>query len=100
MKRLCSIAVIVLTILAAGPSPAKDIAAPPKYAVKAGKILTMAPGEEFVAGKGIINNGIILLSDGNIEALGPASKIEIPDGYTVIDASDRWVTPGIVEAHA
>jgi imidazolonepropionase-like amidohydrolase len=84
---------------AVGSSIAKDEPATPKYAVKAGKILTMAPGREFVVGEGIINNGIILLSDGNIEALGPASKIEIPEGYTVIDASDRWVTPGIVEAH-
>ncbi|MHC4205232.1 MAG: amidohydrolase family protein [Planctomycetota bacterium] len=99
MKRLCCIVVIILIALAVGSSIAKDEPATPKYAVKAGKILTMAPGREFVVGEGIINNGIILLSDGNIEALGPASKIEIPEGYTVIDASDRWVTPGIVEAH-
>jgi imidazolonepropionase-like amidohydrolase len=59
----------------------------------------MAPGREFVVGKGVINNGIILLSDGKIEAIGPASSIQIPEGYTVIDASNRWVTPGIVEAH-
>jgi imidazolonepropionase-like amidohydrolase len=99
MKRLCCIAVIILMALAVGSSIAKDEPATPKYAVKAGKILTMAPGKEFVVGEGIINNGIILLSNEKIEALGPASKIEIPEGYTVIDASDRWVTPGIVEAH-
>jgi len=100
MKYVCSISVIIIAALTAGSSIAKDETSPPKYAIKAGKILTMAPGEAFVVGKGVINNGVILLSDGKIEALGPASSIQIPEGYTVIDASDRWVTPGIVEAHS
>ena len=99
MKRACSIAVIALVTFAVDSSLATDKAALPKYAIKAGKILTMAPGKEFVVGKGVINNGIILISNEKIEALGPASSIQIPEGYTLIDASDRWVTPGIVEAH-
>jgi imidazolonepropionase-like amidohydrolase len=98
MKYTCSIAVII-TVLAVGSSIAKDWSSQAKYAIKAGKILTMTPGEEFVAGKGVINNGVILISNEKIEALGRASSIQIPEGYTVIDASDRWVTPGIVEAH-
>jgi len=96
---VCFIAVVILMAFALSSAPAEDESASPKYAIKAGKILTMKPGREFVVGEGIINNGIILLRDGNIEAVGPASKIQIPEGYTVIDASDRWVTPGIVEAH-
>jgi len=99
MKHVCSIAFIIFSVLTVSSSIAEDKTSLPKYAIKAGKILTMAPGKEFVVGKGVINNGIILLSDGKIEALGPASSIQIPEGYTVIDASDRWVTPGIVEAH-
>ncbi|HUT45655.1 MAG TPA: amidohydrolase family protein [Sedimentisphaerales bacterium] len=99
MRHACSIAVIILAALTVSSSIAKDEPAPAKYAIKAGKILTMAPGREFVVGKGVINNGIILISNEKIEALGPASSIQIPEGYTVIDASDRWVTPGIVEAH-
>lgn len=90
---------IILAALTVGSSIAQSEPVPSKYAIKAGKILTMTPGEEFVAGKGVINNGVILISNEKIEALGPASSIKIPDGYTVIDASDRWVTPGIVEAH-
>jgi imidazolonepropionase-like amidohydrolase len=99
MKYVCFTVVIVLTALTVGSSIAQNEPALPKYAIKAGKILTMKPGEEFIVGKGVINNGIILISNEKIEALGPASSIRIPEGYTVIDASDRWVTPGIVEAH-
>jgi imidazolonepropionase-like amidohydrolase len=99
MKRVRYIAVIILTALSVNSLLAKDNPAPARYAIKAGKILTMAPGKEFVIGKGVINNGVILISNEKIEAIGPASSIQIPEGYTVIDASDRWVTPGIVEAH-
>ena len=99
MKHLCSIAMFILAALAVSSSIAEDEPSPPKYAIIAGKILTMAPGKEFVVGKGIINHGIILISNEKIEALGPASSIQIPEGHIVIDASDRWVTPGIVEAH-
>jgi len=99
MKYAASITLIILTAFIAGSLYAEEKPASPKYAIKAGKILTMTPGVEFVAGKGVIDNGIILLRNEKIEAVGPASSIDIPEGYTVIDASDRWVTPGIVEAH-
>ena len=57
MKYVCSISVIILAALTVGSSIAKGGSTPAKYAIKAGKILTMAPGREFVVGKGVINNG-------------------------------------------
>ncbi|MHC4633278.1 MAG: hypothetical protein ACYS9C_18695, partial [Planctomycetota bacterium] len=89
--------VIILIII--GSVYAEDKPTPPKYAIKAGKILTMASADKSSADTVVINHGIILLSNGKIEALGPQADIEIPKEYTVIDASDRWVTPGIIEAH-
>jgi imidazolonepropionase-like amidohydrolase len=47
----------------------------------------------------VINHGVILTRGTKIRAIGSAADVAIPEGYTVIDASDRWVTPGIVEAH-
>ena len=96
MKYATSTIHIVVLLLIAGSSNAEDKPASAKYAIKAGKILTMSPAKEFASGKGVINNGTILLGDGKIEALGPASDIRVPEGYVLIDASDRWVTPGIV----
>lgn len=89
--------VIILIII--GSVYAEDKPTPPKYAIKAGKILTMAPADKSAVDTVVINHGIILLKDGKIEALGPQADIEIPKEYKVIDASDRWVTPGIIEAH-
>jgi imidazolonepropionase-like amidohydrolase len=99
MKRAISTKSMVMCLLIVGSSDASDKPASGMYAIKAGKILTMAPAKESASGTSVINNGIILVSNGKIEALGPASSIQTPEGYTLIDASDRWVTPGIVEAH-
>jgi len=85
---------------AGGAVPAGQQATPPKYAIKAGKIVTMKP--KPVAGDSraveVINHGLILVSGGKIEAIRPTDA-NVPQGYTVIDASDRWAMPGIVESH-
>ncbi len=69
-----------------------EAAEPTKYAIKAGKILTVT--------KGTIDHGIILIEDGVIKAVANAANIDIPKGYEVIDASDKWVMPGMVEIHS
>lgn len=68
------------------------------YAIRAGKILTMAPRSQTETPR-VINHGVILVSQGKIEALGPKDDIDIPAGYAIIDASHLWIMPGIVEAH-
>lgn len=62
----------------------------PRYAIKAGKILTIT--------QGIIGNGVVLVRDGKIEKVG--TDIAIPAGYTVIDASRHWLLPGLVDTHS
>jgi imidazolonepropionase-like amidohydrolase len=69
-----------------------EAAEPNKYAIKAGKILTVT--------KGTIDHGIILIEDGVIKSVGKAADVDIPKGYKVIDASDKWVMPGMVEIHS
>jgi len=86
---------IVIIILCVLQFDAVTEGAPKPYAIRAGKILTMALAEDSDASRRVVNHGVILISKGKIEALGPASDITIPDGYTVIDASDKWVMPGM-----
>lgn len=45
-----------------------------------------------------ITNGIILISDGKIEAVGQADRINIPEDYEVREAS--VATPGLIDAHS
>ncbi|MDR8390091.1 amidohydrolase family protein [Aliifodinibius sp. S!AR15-10] len=44
-----------------------------------------------------IQNGVILVSDEKIEAVGSADEIQIPNNYDVHEAS--VVTPGLIDAH-
>ena len=58
-------------------------------AIKGGKVVTVA--------NGTIENGVVLIEGTKIKAVG--ANVEIPAGATVIDAKDKWVTPGLIDAH-
>lgn len=45
-----------------------------------------------------IRDGVVLIRDGKIERVGPASSVQIPANYRTINA--RVVTPGLVDAHS
>jgi imidazolonepropionase-like amidohydrolase len=45
-----------------------------------------------------IENGIVLVTDGTIAAVG--AGLAVPDGVPVIDAAGSWVLPGFIDAHA
>ncbi len=61
---------------------------------------TAIVGGTILDGEGArIDNGVVLLRDGRVEAVGGAD-LAIPDGYTRIDARGRYVTPGIIDIHS
>ncbi|MCS6862642.1 MAG: amidohydrolase family protein [Abditibacteriales bacterium] len=61
-------------------------------AIKAAKILTVT--------RGTIDNGVIVIRDKKIAAVGKQGEVAIPPDAEVIDASDRWVMPGQIDLHA
>ena len=66
----------------------------PGLAIRAAKALTCA-----LEGPQFINDAVLLVRDGRIEAIGPASETQIPEGYAVLDHGDRWIAPGMVDLH-
>ena len=48
---------------------------------------------------GMIENGVVLFAEGEVVAIGDASLV-IPEGYTRIDGTGRFVTPGIIDIHS
>ncbi|GAA5050153.1 amidohydrolase family protein [Erythrobacter westpacificensis] len=60
-------------------------------AVRGAQVWTMGP-------QGVIENGVVVIEDGNITAVGPVASTAIPEGMRVMEAS--VVTPGLVDAHS
>lgn len=67
-----------------------SVEGPSRYAIKAARILTIT--------EGIVKNGIVLVKGSKIERV--VESTVIPPGYQLIDASDKWILPGFVDAHS
>jgi imidazolonepropionase-like amidohydrolase len=83
---LSGAAALLMATAAGASEPAKPLA------IKAGRILTVT--------KGVIENGIIIVRNGKIAAIGKQGEVPIPADCEVLDVSDRWVTPGQIDLHA
>lgn len=47
----------------------------------------------------VLPNRTVLVSNGRITAVGPASSMAVPAGATRIDGTDRYLLPGLAEMH-
>jgi imidazolonepropionase-like amidohydrolase len=79
-RRLCVSAVLLLFVASIHA----------QIAVKGETVWTMA-GEP-------ITNGVVLMNNGKIEAVGTAEQVKIPADYKVLTA--KVVTPGLIDAHS
>ena len=58
-------------------------------------------GSTVVDGTGAppVSDGIVVVREGTILCVGERSDCPVPDGAEVVDASGRWIAPGLVDAH-
>ncbi len=42
----------------------------------------------------------VLVAGGRIEAIGPVDELPVPETYTLVDGTDRYLIPGLGEMHA
>ncbi len=47
-----------------------------------------------------IPNGTIVIRRGLIEEVGPSASVAVPADAETIDASGKWIMPGIIDAHS
>ncbi|HEX9652043.1 MAG TPA: amidohydrolase, partial [Cyclobacteriaceae bacterium] len=64
-----------------------------QIAIKGATILTMK-GDE------VISNGVILIEGNKITAIGTEDQVPYPNNAYVIDATGKYVMPGLIDAHA
>jgi imidazolonepropionase-like amidohydrolase len=75
----------------APPGPNNTAIAPPKLvAITGGKLLTITHGT--------IENGVVLLENGKITAVGPAASTKVPKDAQVYNAKGMTVYPGLFDA--
>lgn len=80
MRRICTLAIGLFVLVLACVANAQ-------VAVRAETVHTMA-GQP-------ISDGVVLVRDGKIAAIGPAAEIDIPDGFRVMSA--KVAVPGLVD---
>ncbi len=61
-------------------------------AIRAGHLFDSRSGK-------IADNQVILIEDEKITAVGPADRVQVPDGAHVIDLSKATVLPGLIDGH-
>lgn len=61
-------------------------------------MLAIVGGKIYTITQGIIEDGTILVENGKIKAVG--KDLEVPAEAQVIDAKGKFITPGIIDAHA
>lgn len=59
------------------------------------RIITMANEDG-----GVIENGVVLIEDNRITAVGPAASITYPADMRQVDLSGKTIMPGLIDAHA
>ncbi|MCB9914563.1 MAG: amidohydrolase family protein [Planctomycetes bacterium] len=92
-RRLASLAALAL-LVSAGPAAASTDGGGERFALRTAKALVCPP-----TGPQVVDNALVVVADGKIEAVGPAATTPVPEGYDLVDVGDRWVVPGFVELH-
>ncbi|AMV39303.1 amidohydrolase family protein [Planctomyces sp. SH-PL62] len=92
LAHLFALAAIVLSphAIRAADDGAADF--PAAYAVKGAKLF-IAPGK-------VVDDGVLVVRDGLIEAAGPGSEVPIPFDAEVIEGKNLFVYPGFIDLYS
>ncbi len=78
---------------------AKDQPYPSTYHAYPGAPTALVGATVFDGKGGRIDKGTVLFSEGKVVATGNAS-LAIPEGYSRIDGTGKFVTPGVIDIHS
>jgi Tol biopolymer transport system component/imidazolonepropionase-like amidohydrolase len=66
-------------------------------ALVGGRVVTMRNADSEAE---VIEDGVVVIKDNRITAVGSRGEIEVPDSAWVLDTSGKTIFPGLVDAHA
>jgi imidazolonepropionase-like amidohydrolase len=76
----------------AEPSAFLDGAQPPSFALVGGWVVDGT-------GRDAIADAVVIVQDGRLDCVGSHSRCPVPAGMVEIDATGKWIIPGLVDAH-
>ncbi len=85
---MCLFTLTVSTVVQAKPSTQHL-----GTAYRVGKVITMD------ASNTVINNALVLVKNGKFDYIGTEKSKAIPKNYRTVEAKDKWLVPGLVDAH-
>ncbi len=94
------VALLSLVVLHCGRNGGGDGGAPAAAPLRAET--TAFVGATIVDGTGTapIVDGVVLVENGKIAALGSRAQVPVPSAATVVDVTGKWIVPGLIDAHA
>ena len=92
---LLTCAMLTGSLHADGEAPRAGEPGGPGLALLASKILAV-PAQ----GPQVVDNAVLLIRDGKVEAVGPAASTPVPAGYLVRDLGKAWLMPGMIDLHS
>ncbi|MEZ4337750.1 MAG: amidohydrolase [Sandaracinaceae bacterium] len=63
-------------------------------------LVALVGGTVMTATGRVIADGVVVMEDGRLVAVGARDEVEIPDGARRIDVTGRYVTPGLIDTHS
>jgi len=82
----------------AAPQPRAPAPFPSTYRPFPSTATLIRGGTVMTAAGQVIPNGQVLMVDGKIAAVG--ATVDAPAGVTVVDATGKYVTPGVIDTHS
>jgi len=62
-----------------------------------GQVIAITGGRLLTVSHGTIENGVLVMADGKIAAVGAAGKVAVPKGAQIVDARGMTVYPGLID---
>src|SRR5262245_50458028 len=93
-------ALVLFGLAVACSSPAPRSAPPPEPpgSAESGEVLILRDAHVLTAAGPELARADVRIRGGRIEAVGP--DLAAPPGARAIDASGRWITPGLIDPHS
>ncbi len=71
-----------------------------KAAVRAQPVRAFVGASVYAeTGKPVVKNAVIIVKDGRVAAIGPATSVRVPSGAETVTVSGKYIIPGLISAH-